>query len=98
MSTHQETREAFAQTKVDALTGLRPMLLPDREVLSCVKLLDGCFTRIQQAIGTHRRHEAGSAFLERVVEKAKFTGLIDELIQRHDIRGVRSASLSSSNK
>ena len=91
--THEHAYEAFAEEKVDALAGLRPLLLRDEATLPGVRLLDGCFTAVQQAVGTHRRHAAGAAFLERFVEDAKASGRIDELIERHGVRGVRTAPL-----
>jgi polar amino acid transport system substrate-binding protein len=95
--THDHAYEAFAQGKADALAGLRPRLLRDESTLAGVRLLDGCFTAVQQAVGTHLQHEAGAAFLERFVEEAKASGLIDELIERHQVRGVRTAPLLSSS-
>jgi polar amino acid transport system substrate-binding protein len=97
MPTHEHAYEAFAQGKVDALAGLRPRLLLDEATLAGVRLLDGCFTSVQQAVGTHRQHGAGAAFLERFVEEAKASGTIDELIERHRVRGVRTAPLLSSS-
>lgn len=96
-ATHEHAYEAFAEGKVDALAGLRPLLLRDEAALPGVRLLDGCFTSVQQAVGTHRRHEAGAAFLKRFVEEAKASGMIDELIERHGVRGVRTAPLLSSS-
>ena len=94
MPTHEAACEAFAQGDADALAGLRPFLLRDESVLAeirPVRLLDGCFTSVQQAVGTHRRHDAGAGFLREIVEEATTLGMIDALIERHQVRGVRSA-------
>lgn len=90
LPTHKDAYDAFEKAEADALAGLRPGLLCDEKTLSGVRLLDGCFTSIQQAIGTHRPNEAAAAFLERIVEEATAVGMIDELIERHKVRGVRA--------
>ncbi|SMG60094.1 transporter substrate-binding domain-containing protein [Paraburkholderia susongensis] len=91
LPTHKDAYDAFAQAQADALAGLRPGLLRDEKTLTGVRLLDGCFTSIQQAIGTHLPNEAAAAFLERIVEEATAAGMIDELIERHKVSGVRAA-------
>ncbi|MDS0858654.1 transporter substrate-binding domain-containing protein [Burkholderia pseudomultivorans] len=91
LPTHKDAYDAFEQAKADALAGLRPGLLGDEKTLTGVRLLDGCFTSIQQAVGTHRPNEAAAAFLERIVEEAIAVGVIDQLIERHKVRGVRAA-------
>jgi polar amino acid transport system substrate-binding protein len=95
-STHEEAYEAFDKGHVNALAGLRPRLLIDQKTLDGARLLDGCFTSVQQAIGTHRRHEAAAAFLKDIVEQAKALGLIDDLITLHQVNGVRTAPLLQS--
>ena len=83
--------DRFVADKLDALAGLRPRLLTDVENLPGARILDGQFTAVQQAIGTARGNEAGAAFLRDLVEEVKASGLVAELIERHQIRGLSVA-------
>ena len=56
-----------------------------------LKILDGKFTAVQQAVGTARPNLAGAAFLAAFVEKAKKSGLVAELIERHKVKGLSVA-------
>jgi polar amino acid transport system substrate-binding protein len=81
----------FANSKLEALAGLRPRLLSDLEKLPGAHILDGRFTSVQQAIGTSRKNSAGSAFLRDFVEEAKASGLVARLIERYKVRGLSVA-------
>jgi polar amino acid transport system substrate-binding protein len=83
--------DLFVSDRLDALAGLRPRLMSDVEKLPGARLLDGKLTAVQQAIGTPRQREAGAAFLHEFVEAAKASGLVGELIERHDVRGLSVA-------
>ena len=78
----------FAQ-RLDALAGLRPLLVDVADSRSGFRVLDGKFTSIQQAIGARRGVDV--APLEAFVEHAKQTGLVAGLIARHHVRGVTPA-------
>ncbi|MBM3647873.1 MAG: ABC transporter substrate-binding protein, partial [Alphaproteobacteria bacterium] len=77
--------------KLDALAGLRPGLLKDLEKHPELRILDGKFTAVQQAVGTARSKGAGAAYLAEFVEKAKKSGLVASLIQRHNVKGLSVA-------
>ena len=83
--------ELFVTEQLDALAGLRPRLIDDVETLGDVRMLDGSFTAVQQAIGARRGNAAGAAFLETFVEEAKASGFVAELIERHNVRGLSVA-------
>jgi polar amino acid transport system substrate-binding protein len=83
--------DQFVRDKLDALAGLRPRLLSDVKKLPGARILDGQFTAVQQAIGTARKNEAGAAFLRKVVEEAKASGLVAQLIARHKVIGLSVA-------
>jgi polar amino acid transport system substrate-binding protein len=46
---------------------------------------------VQQAVGTARTNVAGAAFLRDFIEKAKASGLVARLIERHKVRGLSVA-------
>ncbi len=83
--------DLFVDEKLDALAGLRPRLISDVEKLPGATILDGNFTTVQQAIGTPHGREAGFAFIRDFVEEAKSSGLVAQLIERHEVRGLSVA-------
>lgn len=78
----------FAQ-HLDALAGLRPLLVDVSASRSGFRVLDGKFTSIRQAIGAARGVDV--APLEAFVEHAKRAGLVAALIARHHVHGVTPA-------
>ena len=81
----------FIDDKLDVLAGLRPGLLKDVDKAPGLKILDGKFTAVQQAVGTAKPNLAGAAYLADFVEKAKKSGLVGRLIERHNVRGLSVA-------
>jgi polar amino acid transport system substrate-binding protein len=83
--------QTFVADKLDVLAGLRPGLLKDLAKAPGMKILDGKFTAVQQAVGTARSNAAGAAFLSSFVEQAKKSGLVASLIERHKVKGLSVA-------
>ncbi len=83
--------ELFVREGLDALAGLRPRLLGDVQKIDNACILDGRFTAVQQAVGTPIERTGGSAYLRDFVDKAKASGLIGQLIERHGINGLSVA-------
>lgn len=84
---------AWLDHGIDALGGLRPGLLEFRDQNPGSKILDGRLAAVQQAIGTPKgRDAAGFEYLGRFVEAAKSSGLVAELIDRHDVNGKLSVA------
>lgn len=82
--------ELFVRDKLDALAGLKPRLVADRQKLPGSRLLEGRFTAIQQAIGTPLQRSAATAYLSEFVAQIR-TGLVAQLIAKHAVRGVSVA-------
>jgi polar amino acid transport system substrate-binding protein len=87
--------EQFARDKLEALAGLRPRLLTDVERLPGARIIDGKFTAVQQAVGTSPKNKAAASYLRGFVEEAKSSGLVAELIARHNVRGLSVASAAA---
>ena len=83
--------QKFVSDKLDVLAGLRPGLLKDVEKAPGMKILDGKFTAVQQAVGTARANAAAASFLADFVEEAKRSGLVGRLIERHKVKGLSVA-------
>ncbi|MDP1751716.1 MAG: ABC transporter substrate-binding protein [Reyranella sp.] len=83
--------QKFMSDKLEVLAGLRPGLLKDVDKAPGLKILDGKFTAVQQAVGTAKANLEGAKFLADFVEKAKKSGLVAELIKRHKVVGLSVA-------
>ena len=79
--------DLFLAEKLDALAGLRPALSREVENLPNVRILEGRFTAVRQAIGTKPGNRAAAAFLQEFVAEAKASGLVARLIERHGVAG-----------
>jgi polar amino acid transport system substrate-binding protein len=78
--------DLFFRDHLDALAGLRPLLLDVMKTHPGYRVLDGRFTAVLQAIGAPRGDEI--APLEEFVREAKASGLIAHLIDKHRLDGV----------
>jgi polar amino acid transport system substrate-binding protein len=83
--------EKFMSDKLEVLAGLRPGLLKDVEKAPGLKILEGKFTAVQQAVGTAKANAEGAAFLADFVEKAKKSGMVQGFIDRHKVKGLSVA-------
>ena len=81
----------FVADKFEVLAGLRPGLLKDMEKAPGMKLLDGKFSAVQQAVGTPKKNTAGAEFLAAFVEDAKKSGLVASFIEKHKVKGLSVA-------
>lgn len=86
--------DKFVADKFEVLAGLRPGLLKDMEKAPGMKILDGKFSAVQQAVGTPKKNTAGADFLAAFVEDAKKSGLVASFIEKHKVRGLSVAPLA----
>ena len=77
--------ELFLAEKMDALAGLRPALKDNLDKVPGGRILEGQVTAVQQAVGTARTRSEAAAYLSDVVEDAKVSGLIAQLIDKHGV-------------
>lgn len=77
----------FVDEELDALAGLRPALRVNVEELPGMRILDGGFTTVQQAIGCKPQNTATATFLQEFVADAKNSGLVARLIEHHGVEG-----------
>ena len=83
--------ELLKTGKVEALAGLTQGLLGLAEKLPGSRIVDGRFMGVQQSIAVPKGRDAGLAYLRRVVEDAKASGLVARAIERTGARGVSVA-------
>ncbi len=84
----------FLEDKMDALAGLRPGLLKDLDKHPELKILDGKFTAVQQAVGCNKPAAEGARYIAAFVENAKKSGLVARLIEKHKVKGLSVAPLA----
>ena len=83
--------ELFMSHKLDALAGLKPLLVEVAEQLPGSRVLDGSFTTVQQAIGTPKDRSSAAKYLHAFVEDVKAGGLVAKAIENNRVRGVSVA-------
>jgi len=83
--------DKFVADKFEILAGLRPGLLKDMTKAPGMKILDGKFSAVQQAVGTRKANSAGADFLSAFVEDAKKSGLVAGFIEKHKVKGLSVA-------
>jgi polar amino acid transport system substrate-binding protein len=83
--------QIFVGQKLEVLAGLKPRLLEDVTKLPGARILEGRFTAVNQAIGTPKGRPAGAAYLKQFAEDIKASGLVAQLIERHNVRGLSVA-------
>ena len=83
--------DMFMAEKLDVAAGVRQQLELDAKRVSGVRMLDGRFMVINQAMGTPRERTAGAAYLSAFVEEMKSSGFVAEALARHRIEGTAVA-------
>jgi polar amino acid transport system substrate-binding protein len=84
--------QTFIERAADVAAGVRQQLEADARRLGGLRLLDGRFMVIRQAMGTpKRRGEAAAILLREFVEAMKAEGFVDAALARHGIEGASVA-------
>ena len=82
----------FATDKLDALAGLKPNLVQEADKIAGSRVLEGRFSVVGQATGTHKERVAGAKYLSEFIEDIKASGLVARVIEKNGIRGVSVAA------
>ena len=77
----------FVDEGLEALAGLRPKLLEQRDALPGSVLLEEPFTAVRQSIGCRPGLPEAAGYLDDFVARAIRSGLIAGLIERHGVTG-----------
>lgn len=86
--------DLLVKGEVDALAGLTQGLLGLAPKLPGSRLVDGRFMGVQQSIAVPKGKDAGLAYLKRLVEDAKTSGLVARAIEKTGAKGVSVAPLA----
>ncbi len=87
--------DLFVAQKLEVAAGVRQQLEADAKRLPGLRLLDGRFMLIQQAMGVPKGREAAARYVSAFVEDMKASGFIAAALQRHGIEGASVAPAQS---
>ncbi|HEY8245080.1 MAG TPA: ABC transporter substrate-binding protein [Casimicrobiaceae bacterium] len=74
--------------RYEVAAGVRQQLEADAKRVPNVRLLDGRFMAIRQAMGTPKAREAGARYVAAFVEDMKRSGFVQRALERHRVEGV----------
>ena len=81
--------DLFVAQKLEAAAGVKQQLEADARRIAGLRLLEGRFMVINQAMGTSRaRGDAGARYVHEFVEEMKASGFVAEALLRHRIEGA----------
>ena len=91
VATSQEVVAAMVAQRIDAGAGVKQQLETSARTIPGVRLLDGRFMVIQQAMATPKGRPAGARYLAAFVEDMKASGFVAEALRKHGIDGAAVA-------
>jgi len=74
--------ELFVNEKLEAAAGVKQPLVQFAKAHPNVRVMDGRFMAIEQAMGTPRGREAGARYLRQFVEEMKASGFVAGALER----------------
>jgi len=77
--------------KIEVAAGVKQQLQVDAKRIPGLRLLDGRFMVINQAMATPKGRPAGLEYLTKFVEEMKSSGFVAEALKRHGIEGAAVA-------
>jgi polar amino acid transport system substrate-binding protein len=86
--TSPQVVDFFVAEKLDVAAGVKQQLQMDAKRVPGMRLLDGRFMVINQAMGTPRGRDAGAKYLAAFVEEMKASGFVADSLRRHKIEGA----------
>ena len=89
--TSQTVSDLFIAQNLDVAAGVKQQLEADAKRIPGVRLLEGRFMVINQAMGTPKARAAGVAYLQTFIEEMKASGFVADALKRHNIQGAAVA-------
>lgn len=86
-----EVADMFVAQKLDVRAGVKQQLEADAKRIPGLRLLEGRFMVINQAMATPRGRDAGAAYLRDFIEKMKASGFVADSLARHHVEGAAIA-------
>ena len=89
--TSQAVTDMFIAQKLDVAAGVKQQLESDARRIAGLRLLEGRFMVINQAMGTPQGHDAGAKYLGEFVEAMKASGFVARSLAQNRIEGAMVA-------
>ena len=89
--TSQAVTDLFVAQGLDVAAGVKQQLEADAKRIPGLRLLEGRFMVINQAMGTPKGREAGGKYLREFIEEMKASGFVARALERHRIEGAAVA-------
>jgi polar amino acid transport system substrate-binding protein len=86
--TSPQVTDVFLAQGMEVAAGVKQQLQADARRVPGVRLLDGRFMVIQQAMGLPRGRDEGARYVSAFVEEVKASGFVAAALQRHHIEGA----------
>lgn len=83
--------DLFMAQKLDVAAGIRQQLEADARRIPGLRLLEGRFMVIHQAMGIPQGRTAGAEYLQKFIEEMKSSGFVSRRLEQHGIEGARVA-------
>ncbi len=83
--------DLFLAQGLEVAAGVKQQLEADLKRIPGLRLLDGRFMVINQAMGTPKGREAGVSYLREFIEEMKASGFVARALERHRIEGAAVA-------
>jgi polar amino acid transport system substrate-binding protein len=83
--------DMFVAQNLEVAAGVKQQLQADAKRLPGLRLLDGRFMVIRQAMGLPKGRDAGYRYVETFVEEMKASGFVAQALTRHGIEGAAVA-------
>jgi polar amino acid transport system substrate-binding protein len=83
--------DTMAAQKLEVAAGVKQQLQMDAKRIPGMRLLDGRFMVINQAMGLPKGRDAAHAYLSAYVQDMKASGFVAQSLQRHGIEGAAVA-------
>lgn len=83
--------DMFVAQNLEVAAGVKQQLQADLKRVPGLRMLDGRFMEINQAMGTSKGREAGIRYMRAFIEEMKVSGFVAQALQRHHIEGVAVA-------
>ena len=80
--------DVFMAQGMEVAAGVKQQLQADARRLPGLRLLDGRFMVIQQAMGLPKGRDAGARYVSAFVEEMKASGFVDASLKRHRVEGA----------
>ena len=83
--------QTMLDQKLEVAAGVKQQLAADAQRIGGLRLLDGRFMVINQAMGTPKGRDAGARYVHDFIEEMKASGFVAQALQRNGIQGAAVA-------